>query len=230
MRSSIHALLNHPDSFRLIWIWAAFCATTARGALVWEALQVTRDLAASEEKALVEFTFKNTGTTTESILSVDADCGCVTLESRKQNDFAPGEGGKIVANVELRKRRGVIEKHISVLTTDYPDKPTILTARIVILPPAEMGKGELVWGTDEALQEKEAPIILRTKLEARLVPLSPEARESLQVDLLPANGTEGPRLRVKPRRAGISGIYTIFVEIKGAGENFSLPLLVRLGG
>lgn len=230
MRHSPCDSLNYADFFRMSWALAVFCTTAARAELVWEATLITLDLVSFEEKASVEFTFNNIGKTLESILSVDTDCGCVVLGERKKNDFAPGESGKIVASVEVRKKRGIVEKHISVLTTDRPDKPTILTARIVILPSAEMGIAELSWAKDEAPQEKDAPIILRKKLETRLSPLSLEADEVLQAELLPASETEGPRLRVKPRKAGVSGIYTLFVEIKGSEENFSLPLLVRLDG
>ena len=230
MRHSLCDFLNYTGFFRTIWAWAVFGAISARAELIWDATLITRDLVSFEEKASVEFVFRNTGTTTESILSVDTDCGCVTLDERKKNDFAPGESGKIVASVEVRKKRGIVERHISVLTTDRSDKPTILTARIVILPSAEMGKAELSWAKDEAPQAKEAPVILRKKLETRLSPLSPEADEALQAELLPASGSEGPRLRVKPRKAGVNGIYTLFVEIKGSEERFSLPLLVRLDG
>ena len=208
----------------------AVTALALKGDVVWEKTHTTVVVISTDEKIPVEFTFRNASSIVESFISIDVDCGCVALEERKKKDFAPGESGKIVASVEVRKKRGIVEKHISVLTTDRPDKPTILTARIVILPAAEMGIAELSWAKDEAPQEKDAPIILRKKLETRLSPLSLEADEVLQAELLPASETEGPRLRVKPRKAGVNGIYTLFVEIKGSEENFSLPLLVRLDG
>jgi len=69
----------------------------------------------SEEKAVHEFRFENTGDGPLVIQDVNPSCGCTTPEWPKQ-PIKPGESGKIKAVFDASGKNGKFDKSIKIVT------------------------------------------------------------------------------------------------------------------
>ncbi|MET0394733.1 MAG: DUF1573 domain-containing protein [Chitinophagaceae bacterium] len=83
----------------------------------------SQDLGGIKEGQVVEisYRFKNSGTKSLVIESVNAQCGCTVAEKPEQ-PFAPGEEGVIKAKFDSKDKVGAVSKYLTVTANTNPDK------------------------------------------------------------------------------------------------------------
>lgn len=72
-------------------------ATSCRGALEWENLQVTESAWAGDKKAVAVYRFRNSGASPITLSSIQTSCGCTTVEIAKRT-YDAGESGELSRN------------------------------------------------------------------------------------------------------------------------------------
>jgi len=83
----------------------------------WEAVELSRSMQKLNEVGEYEFVFTNTGGAAVQINSVEASCGCVSLNWEKR-EYAVGERGVIRARFDTKNFWGSITALITVKTSD----------------------------------------------------------------------------------------------------------------
>lgn len=96
---------------------AAILPVTCLGSLTWESMLIQMTVAPGAAQALASFPFKNTGTSPVTLVKVQPDCGCTTVELDRRA-FAPGETGALKVVFTLGDRVGLHEKHIQIITDE----------------------------------------------------------------------------------------------------------------
>jgi len=106
------------------------------------------------------FPMRNTGTTPLEITRVNPGCHCLSAEYDRH--LAPGARGTICIVFDTAGRRGIIEKHITVESTD-PDTPRLgLTVKAVLHEVVEVTPGEDVTLPLDSGASAEQELILRS--------------------------------------------------------------------
>ncbi|HBL30687.1 MAG TPA: hypothetical protein DD490_27950, partial [Acidobacteria bacterium] len=91
------------------------------------------------DKLTHDFVIRNEGTAPLQITDVHAQCGCTVVDYTKT--IAPGESGKVHAEVDTATFNGPIAKSVTVFTND-PEKAQIeLTVRAVVEPQIQARPG-----------------------------------------------------------------------------------------
>jgi hypothetical protein len=130
------------------------------------------------------FPMRNTGTTPLEITRVNPGCHCLSAEYDRH--LAPGARGTICIVFDTAGRRGIIEKHITVESTD-PDTPRLgLTVKAVLHEVVEVTPGEDVTLPLDSGASAEQELILRSyekkPLEVTRVVCSSPTTEARMLD------------------------------------------------
>jgi hypothetical protein len=137
---------------------------TSQAALEWErTLQEFRSSPA-QESVRAGFPFKNTGSTTVTIVTIRSSCGCTAAQLQKRQ-YAPGESGEIVAEFRFGGRRGMQEKTVTVATDEPGAAATHLVLRVAIEEPLTVQPALVFWRLGEAPAPK--------RIELRAAPERP---------------------------------------------------------
>jgi len=133
----------------------AICGA-ARAQLQWENRDVELQPSISDTQLVANFYFVNAGNKTVKITGMRTSCGCTTA-SLEKNVYAPGERGKITAQMEIGGRIGAQEKHVYV-TTDQSKQDWVLTFRAAIPEVLKVEPIFLNWSRGEELMPKTADV------------------------------------------------------------------------
>lgn len=109
-------------------------ANTAPAApeLTWDT-QTLRSKVFPGQKFRAEFFYENRGKEPVKVRSVEADCGCVTVELAPGAVIPPGKKGKLIVRMDPEGRTGQQLKRIWVLTDDSPPPGIELTLEVEIV-------------------------------------------------------------------------------------------------
>jgi len=97
--------------------------------LKWEKSEITISMAADQDSTTIAFPFKNTGTDSVAIMSVEVSCSCLKFDP-VNGEYKPGEGG--VLNLQYQKGIGgnAMAYKITVHTTDQETPVTTLMVNV----------------------------------------------------------------------------------------------------
>jgi Protein of unknown function (DUF1573) len=127
---------------------AGFCAA-ARAELLWENTAQEQTRAYSDPFAEFRFRFKNAGTSPVTITEMHTSCECTTSRLDKAA-YAPGEGGEVVARVNLYGRRGTHVQIVKIFTADNPRHPQFLTLTAKVIDPLTVTPQLVFWRVGDA--------------------------------------------------------------------------------
>jgi hypothetical protein len=146
---------------------------SALAELAWLDTKSEVKCALGDETAKAEFRFENRGNTTVKILDLRRSCGCTSVEVvgetppaagsgpgdappakvQEKREFAPGEKGKIVVEVNLGKQTGEIARSVTVKTEEDSPGQT-LTIKAKVPNPVDVVPTELTWVIGREIKPK----------------------------------------------------------------------------
>ncbi len=97
--------------------------SSVQGQLNWETKKLSLTPAPHEEAVEGVFNFKNTGDKKVRITKVDPTCGCTVTELEKKT-YAPGEKGRLKAEVSFRRGNVYLHKYVYV-TSKYDEESEV---------------------------------------------------------------------------------------------------------
>jgi hypothetical protein len=119
------------------------CIGCARGAIVFDQLQVDVTAQSSDSLAQGVFHFKNTGDQPVDITEVKTSCNCTTAQLARTH-YAPGESGDLHAAMSVVGVMGDDVKRITVQTNDGAP-PQKLTFHVHVVTLAVVAPQALFW-------------------------------------------------------------------------------------
>jgi hypothetical protein len=166
------------------------------------------------------FIFTNVGTGTLKLPPPRPSCGC-TVAALKPDTVAPGGTGELSFTVNLRLMKGLLEKHITVLSND-PQTPEVpLTIRVdyqplyeltplTLAPALEFGVNDIVQSV--TLTRTDGKPLQISRLEA--------SRPWITAAVEPGAASDGStaRIRVAIRRDGPPRRFNEYVQVYTADE------------
>lgn len=156
------------------------------------------------------FPFRNAGTTTVTIKSLRASCGCTTPHLEKKT-YAPGETGEVVARFVFGDRKGPQRKTIEVRTDDESAEPVVLELRVLIHDPLTIEPALVYWKRGDAA-------------EAKTVQLTAEPGQPVRIKRVIASN---PRLPAKLETIKAGEQYTVSVTPTDTTQKESGEILVE---
>lgn len=141
--------VNH-DRIQLVYAVLAvpILCSAALGRIHRDSLIQETHASADDEKAIIDFTFTNTGEHPVTIRSVTTTCGCTTAQLTKET-YGTGEKRKITATFTFGQREGVQTKRIVVRTDDAEASVSILTMRVHVPELLKIRPRMLNWRREE---------------------------------------------------------------------------------
>ncbi len=127
-------------------------------ALEWKTQQLTIKASPLDRTAQTTFDFKNTGTKTVTIKSVDTSCDCLDARPSAKT-FAPGASGQIIAHFTLGDRFGSYSRTI-IVSTDEGGEATALTVGVEIPEAATLSPRVVEWKLNAAATEQAVEIVV----------------------------------------------------------------------
>ncbi len=182
-----------------VWLsglWLALLAQPAAAALSWDALVIERVAALGAPSEDFTFHFRNSGNAPVTITYIQTSCGCTTAALAKQV-FAPGESGDLKVTYRFGGQVGQQEKTVSVTTSDAPDVPTVLVARVTIPELYTISPRLLWWSIGDAPVEKQAAISINPALKG-VVTLEPLDETGVGARLVARPGGHDYVLSIQP--------------------------------
>lgn len=176
--------------------WLALLASRGAAALSWDTLAIDRVAELGAPSLEIAFPFRNSGNARVTITSVQASCGCTSTALAKK-DYAPGESGELKVTYYWGGQVGAQEKTVSVITSDAPDRPTVLVLRVKIPELFSISPRLLWWAVGEAAVEKQAAVAINPALTA-VVTLLPSTSAEIGARLVARSGTHDYVLAIKP--------------------------------
>ncbi len=155
-----------PSKLLLCLVASLAVARVASADLQWDKT-VQKAQCPENESVEFRFSFRNTGQKTVNIESVRPSCHCTTATLDKK-EYAPGEKGEIVANVDTEGAIGEVHKLITVATDQATNASISLEMIIDIQRPVEVSPQFVFWRIGE-------------KNDTRKVELKSEPAHPLQV-------------------------------------------------
>lgn len=105
-------------------------ATPLFGELTWATTTNTFYPSVEDKVIVAEYYFKNTGGKKVAIGSIKAGCACCTTAVTDKTEYAPGENGKVVETYKSGAQFGVVEKKVTLTTSDA--NPEVYELKFVV--------------------------------------------------------------------------------------------------
>ena len=137
----------------LIMILATTLAASAQGELKWEKKEIELHPSITDETAVANFKYQNTGDKLIRITGVQSSCGCTAATAGK-NDVGPGESGEIKATFKMGNRVGLQKKTVTVTTDDPANASTVLTLTAMVPQLLEINPTFVFWKGGEPTNPK----------------------------------------------------------------------------
>jgi hypothetical protein len=165
--------MKHRIFFVLTVTPLSFPCEIALAELTWLDSEIEVRCALGDETVKAEFRFENRGETRVPRLEVHRSCGCTSAkiacetasleknargtpnaqQADEKREFAPGEKGTVLVEVNLGKQTGVIARSVRV-KTDKDAPGQLLTLKAVVPNPVEVAPKQLEWVIGREIKPK----------------------------------------------------------------------------
>jgi hypothetical protein len=193
----------------------AFCLT-ARAELSWPATELKLVAQPKQPSVSGEYHFTNKSADAVRILSAKPSCTCLKLEFPRET-IPPGSGGAIVVEYEVGGRTGQQEAKITVISSDAPDRPTVLTLSVNIPEEVSLQPRFVFWQRGEPGEKKFLEIVVADPKKYSVESASC-ADPAFAVTMEPAVTPGHYRLAIKPKDATRPAQAVVRIELRTEGR------------
>ena len=150
-----------------------------------------------DETATITFSFRNNGTRTVNVLSVDSSCSCLSAGMDK-TVYAPGEQGVGKAEFKVSAITGQRSSSLQVQTDDPDQAQWTIPFNIIVPEIIKIEPKTLQWWLGDEAQEKTARVIMGGDQPIRITGIS-STRENVEFRYQELEPGRIYEIKVKPK-------------------------------
>ncbi len=149
--------------------------------LTWEKTLISYSAKPGQKQVIVEFPFKNTGTTSLRIADVRTSCAC-TAAAANRKEFEVGDQGAITATLTVGDHIGTFEKRITVTFAGSASIEQVLTLQMTVPALVRLDQRYLYWRTGDARSSRTLTVTAASEIPITVVAVkSDDQRFNIQV-------------------------------------------------
>jgi hypothetical protein len=190
-------------------VFLALC-TSSYGQLQWDHQELEFHPSVQESNTVARFTFKNTGTNTITIASIQASCGCTTATTEKTS-YTPGEKGDIVATFTFEGRIGLQEKTLLIQTDELNNSLHLLKLKVFIPELLKLTPSLVFWRSGDDPSEKIVSVVVNHNKPIRILKVVSDTPQFVANFEVLKEGQEY-RISIKPTDTKTSATGSILIE------------------
>ena len=179
--------------------------------LQWEKNEITVNMTADQDTAQIAFPFKNTGTESVAVMSVETSCSCLKFDSINK-EYKPGEEGTLNLHYHGGVRSSAMSYKVTVHSTDSEKPVTTLMVNVAASTSFQIDPSSAGWQAGSPVGTRE--LLFRDVKNIGAKPVAAySTSNNFKVEIASRQAPGEYAIKVTPMSTEVPGGAYIYIDV-----------------